>query len=76
MTLTNQQIAMVRKVANMTTPYITTCNGEVIGVEANEVEHESEIIYFVREAWLRMLMPEVRKETGIVEFVKDKVKHN
>ena len=76
MTLTNQQIAMVRKVANMTTPYITTCNGEVIGVEANEVEHESEIIYFVREAWLHMLMPEVRKETGIVEFVKDKVKHN
>lgn len=70
MTLTNQQIALVRSVAMMTEPYFTIENG--VARQANYEEmmtcQDVDAVYFDRANWLLAALPEVRKETGIVKF--------
>lgn len=70
MTLTNQQIALVRSVAMMTEPYFTI--EKDVARQANYEEmmtcQDDDAVYFDRAKWLQVALPEVRKETGIVKF--------
>lgn len=70
MLFTNIDIARIRAIATMTEEYFIIENGETRPASYEEVMRNTgdSAIYLNRAKWLELIMPEVRKETGIIAF--------